>query len=125
MGSTRAASLQRGLGKIDSRRGMIIAYATQAGRTADDGRGRNSPFTTACLKHIEASDEIGMVFRHISSDVYETTRQTRLPELSLSLIGEFYLRGGPPAQAGARCGKGNTRSTPQGGVASPLLANIS
>jgi hypothetical protein len=102
IGSTRAVSLQRGLAKIDSPRGMIVAYATQAGRTAEDGRGRNSPFTTALLKHIEAPDEIGMVFRRITSDVYETTRQTQLPELSLSLIGEFYLRGRPPAQAGAR-----------------------
>jgi hypothetical protein len=102
IGSTRAAPVQRGLAKIDSPRGMIIAYATQAGRTAEDGRGRNSPFTTAFLKHIEAPDEIGTVFRRITSDVYETTKRTQVPELSLSLIGEFYLRGRPPAQAGAR-----------------------
>jgi hypothetical protein len=102
VGSTRAAPVQNGLAKIDSPRGMIIAYATQAGRTADDGRGRNSPFTTAFLKHIEAPDEIGMVFRRIASDVYKTTSQAQLPELSLSLIGEFYLRGRPPGQTGAR-----------------------
>jgi uncharacterized caspase-like protein len=102
IGATRAAPVQRGLAKIDSPRGMIIAYATQAGRTADDGRGRNSPFTTAFLKHIEAPDEIGTVFRRITSDVYETTKRTQVPELSLSLIGEFYLRGRPPAQTGAR-----------------------
>ena len=72
---------------------MIVAYATQAGRTAEDGTGHNSPYTTAFLKHIDEKEEIGSVFRRVSADVYETTRHQQLPELSLSLIGEFYLRG--------------------------------
>lgn len=93
IGPTRALTLQRGLAKIDSPQGMIVAYATQAGRTAEDGKGRNSPYTSAFLKNIEAQEEIGTIFRRISSDVYEATRHEQLPELSLSLIGEFYLRG--------------------------------
>jgi Caspase domain len=93
LGTTRALPLQRGLAKMDSPEGMIIAYATQAGRTAEDGDGRNSPYTAAFLKNIEAKDEIGTIFRRISADVYTATRQTQLPELSLSLIGEFYLNG--------------------------------
>jgi hypothetical protein len=72
---------------------MIVAYATQAGQTADDGNGRNSPYTTAFLENIKAPEEIGTIFRRISSDVYETTRHSQLPELSLSIIGEFYLHG--------------------------------
>jgi uncharacterized caspase-like protein len=52
IGRTRAAAIQRGLAKIDSPQGMIIAYSTQAGRTAEDGSGRNSPFTGALLRHI-------------------------------------------------------------------------
>jgi hypothetical protein len=93
LGTTRALSLQNGLAKIDSPEGMIVAYATQAGRTAEDGVGRNSPYTAAFLKNIEAKDEIGTIFRRVSADVYTATRQTQLPELSLSLIGEFYLNG--------------------------------
>jgi Caspase domain/Domain of unknown function (DUF4189) len=93
IGITRSASIGRGLARIDSPEGMIIAYATQAGRTAEDGDGYNSPYTAAFLKNIEAKDEIGTIFRRISSDVYTTTRQAQLPELSLSLIGEFYLNG--------------------------------
>ncbi len=89
----------RGLAKIDSPLGMIVAYATQAGRTADDGNGRNSPFTTAFLKDVEAPDEIGTVFRRIAANVYETTGHKQLPELSLSLIGEFYLGGRPQIDA--------------------------
>ncbi|MGP0093437.1 MAG: caspase family protein [Xanthobacteraceae bacterium] len=93
IGLTRAASLQRGLARIDAPQGMIVAYATQAGRTAADGTERNSPYTAAFLKHIEARDEIGVIFRRISADVYESTKHAQLPELSLSLIGEFFLRG--------------------------------
>jgi uncharacterized caspase-like protein len=49
IGTTRSASMARGLAKIDSPEGMIVAYATQAGRVADDGQGRNSPFTSGFL----------------------------------------------------------------------------
>jgi len=93
IGTTRALPLQRGLAKIDSPQGMIVAFATQAGRTAEDGDGRHSPYTAAFLKNIEAREEIGTIFRQISEDVYETTGHGQLPELSLSLIGKFYLRG--------------------------------
>ncbi|MBI4274696.1 MAG: caspase family protein [Rhizobiales bacterium] len=101
IGRTRAAGIQRGLAKIDSPQGMIVAYATQAGRTADDGTGRNSPYTAAFLRHIEAEEEIGTVFRRISADVYDATKRSQLPELSLSLIGEFYLKGRPANTATA------------------------
>jgi hypothetical protein len=94
IGLTRAASMQHGLARIDAPRGMIVAYATQAGQTAEDGEGRNSPYTTAFLHHIETSEEIGIIFRRVAADVYEATNHTQLPELSFSLIGEFYLQGG-------------------------------
>src|ERR1700738_1381588 len=93
IGAARSASMGRGLAKIESPEGMIVAYATQAGRTADDGDGRNSPYTAAFLRNVEAKEEIGTIFRRISADVYQATHQTQLPELSLSLMGEFYLNG--------------------------------
>jgi tetratricopeptide (TPR) repeat protein len=99
IGLSRAASMQRGLARIDTPQGMIVAFATQAGSTAADGSGRNSPYTGAFLSHIETPDEIGTVFRRISADVYEATKHAQLPELSLSLIGEYYLHGQPAAPA--------------------------
>ena len=95
IGLTRAASLQRGLARIDTPQGMIVAFSTQAQQTAEDGAGRNSPYTAAFLKHIEEPGEIGLLFRRISTDVYEATGHKQLPELSLSMIGEYYLRGEP------------------------------
>ena len=75
IGVTRGIAIGRGLAKIDSPEGMIIAYATQAGRTAEDGDGRNSPYTAAFLKHVDAKEEIGTIFRRVSADVYQTTRK--------------------------------------------------
>jgi TPR repeat protein len=93
IGLSRAASMQRGLAHIDVPHGMIVSYATQAGSTADDGWGRNSPYTAAFLRHIEAPHEIGDIFRDITAEVYQATNRHQIPELSLSLIGRFYLRG--------------------------------
>jgi Caspase domain len=93
IGRQRAVPIQRGLARIDSPQGMIIAYSTQAGSTADDGPGRNSPYTAAFLRHIEEPEEIGTIFRRIATDVAQTTGRIQVPELSISLIGEFYLNG--------------------------------
>lgn len=97
IGRTRALPIGSGLAKIDAPQGMIMAFATQAGHTAEDGDGANSPYTTAFLKHIEEQNEIGTIFREVSEDVYERTKHSQLPELSLSIIGRFYLRGEPQA----------------------------
>jgi uncharacterized caspase-like protein len=99
VGLSRAAAVQRGLARIEAPTGTIISYSTQAGRTATDGRGRNSPYTAAFLKHIEDSAEIGDIFRDVSADVYHATGETQLPELSLSIVGRYYFK--PPVSAAA------------------------
>ena len=103
------APVEAGLARVDSPQGMIVAFSTQAGRTADDGKGRNSPYTTAFLDNIGKNEEIGLVFRGISEQVFETTKQQQLPELSLSLIGRFYLGGEPAAAAKQKPGTAGGR----------------
>jgi Caspase domain len=109
IGPTRGVSIERGLARIQSQDGTIISYSTQAGRTAKDGDGRNSPYTSAFLRHIEDKEDIATVFHHISASVYESTKGTQVPELSLSYFGEFYLNGklqaalAPPASPADPC----------------------
>jgi caspase domain-containing protein len=93
VGRSRAANIGRGLAKMESPDGTIISYATQSGRTAEDGSGRNSPYTGAFLNRIVEKDSITSVFQHIGADVYENTRGSQVPELSLSFFGEYYLNG--------------------------------
>jgi uncharacterized caspase-like protein len=82
----------QGYARPEKTRGMIIVYATQADDVANDGDGRNSPFSTAFLKEIrEPGLEIGTMFRRIGGDVYQATNGQQSPELSISLVPEYYL----------------------------------
>jgi uncharacterized caspase-like protein len=90
--SNRDYFATRGLARIQHPSGMIVAYATQADQVADDGRGRNSPFTSALIKHIaEPGVEIAQIFRRVAVDVNNSTQGRQLPDLSMSLLGEVFL----------------------------------
>jgi len=93
IGQSRGATIRQGLIKMEAPLGTIISFSTQAGQTANDGDGRNSPYTGSFLKRIEEPKEIGEIFREVSTDVYEASGKQQLPELSLSIVGNFYLNG--------------------------------
>lgn len=93
IGQGRGATIRQGLIKMEAPLGTIISFSTQAGQTANDGDGRNSPYTGSFLKRIEEPKEIGEIFREVSTDVYEASGKQQLPELSLSIVGNFYLNG--------------------------------
>ena len=93
IGNARGATIRQGLIKMEAPLGTIISFSTQTGQTANDGAGRNSPYTGSFLKRIEEPKEIGQIFREISTDVYEASGKQQLPELSLSIVGNFYLNG--------------------------------
>ena len=78
----------------------LVAYAAKAGTTAADGRGRNSPYTSALLEHLEQPLEIGMLFRLVNTSVLEATGGRQEPHNYHSLQGvEHYLGGRPAAEA--------------------------
>ena len=101
IGQTRGVAVRQGLSKMEAPLGTIVSFSTQAGQTADDGHGRNSPYTAAFLKRIEGPHEIGDIFREIASDVYDVSGKSQLPELSLSIVGKFYLNGPVSINIGA------------------------
>lgn len=90
-GATRSLD-GRGLARIDASEGFVIAYATSPNQTALDGNDRNSPFTEAFVRRLAEPDlEIATLFRRVTQDVYEETNGRQRPEVSISLIGDFYL----------------------------------
>lgn len=92
LGDTRSANVGRGLASIQSAVGTMIAYATQPDNTALDGAGRNSPFTTALLKHIATPGlEVRSMMTRVRADVLAATRDRQLPWDHSSLIGEVVL----------------------------------
>jgi hypothetical protein len=90
--ATRGAGTTRGLAKIERSQGMLIAYSTQANDVAADGVGRNSPFTAALVRELQVPGlEVATVFRRVAVNVNRETAGAQTPELSVSLLGDFYL----------------------------------
>jgi len=90
--ASRAIETTRGLARIDKTQGMVVAYATAADDVAQDGTGRNSPFTTALLRRLqEPGLEIEMMFRRVAFDVNAQTGGRQRPETYISLLSEYYL----------------------------------
>ncbi|MEM9344741.1 MAG: caspase family protein [Pseudomonadota bacterium] len=82
----------KGLARIRAAGGSYIAYATAPGNVAYDGHGRNSPFTTALLEHIDTPNiDIRLMMADVRQDVFEATGQRQLPWENNSLIGRFYF----------------------------------
>ncbi|WP_460450353.1 caspase family protein [Alsobacter sp. SYSU BS001988] len=91
--STRSAyGATRGLARIDRTEGLVIAYATAPDQVAQDGSGRNSPFTEALIRRLaEPGLEIATLFRRVTQDVYERTNGRQRPEVSISLLSDYFL----------------------------------
>ncbi|MDP3257254.1 caspase family protein, partial [Bosea sp. (in: a-proteobacteria)] len=89
---TRSFAVGTGLAPVARAQGMVIAYATQANDVAADGSDRNSPFTAALVREIDQPGvEVATLFRRVQKSVYDATNGRQTPELSLSLLGDFYL----------------------------------
>jgi hypothetical protein len=90
--ATRSTSVGVGLAPIQSAVGTMIAYATRPESVAFDGEGRNSPFTTALLKHIATPGvDIGALMRRVRADVIAATREKQVPWDDSSLVGDVVL----------------------------------
>ena len=97
----------------------LVAYAAAAGTTADDGTGRNSPYTSALLSYLEQPLEIGLLFREVRARVLEATDGRQRPHEYASLLGEHYLRAATGAdpravEAGLGLDRGARRLVQQG-----------
>ncbi|MDH3661203.1 MAG: caspase family protein [Alphaproteobacteria bacterium] len=93
-GSTRG--LSRGLAQTLAPRGTFIAYATAPGKVAEDGRGNNSPYTSALVEAVKIPGlKIEDVFKQVRRDVALQTDGRQTPWENSSIYGDFYFT--PPA----------------------------
>jgi tetratricopeptide (TPR) repeat protein len=82
----------KGLAPIQNSVGTLTAFATKPYHVALDGEGRNSPFTTALLKHVATPDlEIGSVMKRVRADVIKSTNGEQVPFDESSLITDVVL----------------------------------
>ena len=106
---TRSGGAGRGLARLGTGVGTPIAFATQPGNVALDGEGRNSPFTTALLRHLGTpGQDITRDLVDVRRDVLDATGGKQVPWDNSSLTGEVVLQ---PLAAG-----GSTEAQANGGV---------
>ena len=89
-GATRA--IGRGLARVEPAGETLVAYAAKEGTTADDGEGRNSPYSTALLRYLEEPGlELNLLFRKVRDAVLASTggRQEPYTYGSLSSQGVY------------------------------------
>ena len=83
-------SVSRGLGRVEpSAANTLIAFATKPNAVAEDGTGRNSPFTAALVKHLLTPDlDLRLALGKVRDDVMAATGGRQEPYLTSSLGGE-------------------------------------
>ncbi|MGZ5824224.1 MAG: caspase family protein, partial [Hyphomicrobium sp.] len=90
---TRSTSIGKGLAQVDTGVGTFIAYSTQPGNVALDGKGKNSPFTAALAKHVkEPGRDLTSVMIEVRKDVLAATGGKQVPWDHSALTGEFYFQ---------------------------------
>jgi uncharacterized caspase-like protein len=89
-GRSWTRALTRGLVTMEAPKGSLIAYATSPGKTAEDGTGRNSPYTAHLLREIPRPQRpIELMFKAVRVGVQEETKGHQTPWEASSLTGEF------------------------------------
>ena len=90
--SWRRGTEGTGLAFMNAPSGSLIAYSTAPGKTALDGRGGNSPYTSALLKHIGTPNiTVIQMFQRVRSTVRRQSSNKQTPWESTSLGGDFYF----------------------------------
>ena len=95
LGSTRSTAVAQGLAQVNSAAGTMIAFSTQPDNVAQDGQGRNSPFTAALLKYVKMPNlEVEQMMKQVRVEVMAATQEKQVPWGHSSLVGDVYLNPG-------------------------------
>jgi len=82
-GKHKGSTAKRGLGQVNpKRKEVIIGFATDAGNTANDGKGNNSPYAKALTRNLKLNLDIRMVLGQVGLDVAEETNSEQNPILN-------------------------------------------
>lgn len=96
--------------------GMVVAFATQPGERALDGKGSNSPFAAALANWLTRPGlSIELAMKQVMTEVRASTRDEQLPWMASSMVGNFALVPAPgtrpqlfmPAQRSGQAGAGD------------------
>jgi hypothetical protein len=90
---TRSTKVGQGLTQVETGVGTLIAFSTQPGNVALDGKDRNSPYTGALLRQIEKpGQDILTLLAAVRGDVVRETDGKQVPWEHTSLLGPVVLK---------------------------------
>ena len=90
-------SADRGLARVSTNGGALIAFAAAPGQVAADGDGANSPYTAALTRAMQLPGlTIEQVFKQVLVEVEAETGGKQIPWVQSSLRSDFYFS--PAAQ---------------------------
>lgn len=99
---TRSNAVGRGLARMETGVGTLIAFATQPGNVALDGEDKHSPFTKALVNHIATPDlDVALMLRRVRQEVLSDTGGRQIPWQHSSLTGPFLFKAGAPSRESA------------------------
>ena len=87
--TTWLRSAQQGLASMEGYPGMVIAFSTRTGRTANDGTGDNSPFAKAFLDNVADNTSFSEMMANVARQTYTTTEDKQFPVTIGSLMTDF------------------------------------
>jgi formylglycine-generating enzyme required for sulfatase activity len=100
--------------------GAIIVYATDPGKTAQDGSGRNGTFTEAFLHHVGTPGlDVKDLFDRVGKEVAQKTRGEQTPWISSKFYDTFSLSGTVVPSTAPPPVTGNPLAEPEGLVLVP------
>ncbi|HLQ19317.1 MAG TPA: caspase family protein, partial [Tabrizicola sp.] len=83
-----------GLGRIGRADGVLFAFAAAPNETASDGEEKNSPFTSALVRHFAtAGVELRTALTLVQQDVYDRSRGKQLPYIESGLPELVFISG--------------------------------
>jgi hypothetical protein len=105
---TRSTAIGQGLARVEAGIGTMIAFATQPGNVAADGKGDNSPFATALIRHIATPGiDISELMRRVRVDVLEETGRKQIPWNHSSMTAPFVFKKGADGNVAGQSAPGS------------------
>lgn len=86
--------VEDGLAPFRAPAGTLIAFATEPGGTAMDGRGKNGVYTKHLLKHMQRAIPVEEVLKRVRRGVARETKKQQIPWEHSSLLHDTYIN--PP-----------------------------
>lgn len=84
-------NMSSGLAPIKAPSNTIIAFATEPGGVAADGKSKNGVYSKHLLRHIDKQISIEEVFKKVRAGVAKETRNKQIPWEHSSLLNEVFF----------------------------------